>query len=191
VKPTIRVTASRSPGWRGISSTSIPEKGTQVSEITRIACLLEQTFEGKPYYGPSVLGALENVTADVAAQRPRWSAHSIWDLVTHLTGELDYARTVIEGTAEPWVEGETTWSAITDTSDVAWQKTIQDLKRANRALVRVVKQLDDAILDKEPIRVRGPFYLMLHGTMQHNVYHAGQISLLTGQMTLTEVGDQQ
>ena len=27
---------------------------------------------------------------------------------------------------------------------------------------------------------RGPYYLMLHGTVQHNVYvyHAGQISLL-------------
>jgi hypothetical protein len=62
----------------------------------------------------------------------------------------------------------------------------RDLKRANRAFVRAVRQLDDAILDEKPIRVRGPFYLMLHGTMQHNIYHAGQISLLTGQMTLAK-----
>jgi len=160
-----------------------------VSEIVRIAHLLEQTFEGKPYYGPSVLAALENVTADVAARRPRWSAHSIWDLVAHLTAELDYARAVIEGTAGSWVEGETTWPAIIDTSEAAWQEAIKDLKRANRTLVRAVKQLDDTILDKKPIRVRGPFYLMLHGTMQHNIYHAGQISLLTGQMTLTGAGE--
>lgn len=161
-----------------------------MSEIARIARLLEQTFEGEPYYGPSVLGALENVTADVAIQRPRWSAHSIWDLVAHLTAELNYAHAVIEGTAGPWVEGETTWPAITDTSEAAWQEAIKDLKKANRALVRAVKQLDDSILDKKPIRVRGPFYLMLHGTMQHNIYHAGQISLLTGQMSLTEGGPQ-
>ena len=162
-----------------------------MSEIARIARLLEQTFEGKPYYGPSVLGALENVTADVAAQRPRWSAHSIWDLVVHLTAELDYARAVIEGTAGPWVEGETTWPTITDTSEAAWTEAIKDLVRANRGLVCAVKQLDDNILEKKPIRVRGPFYLMLHGTMQHNIYHAGQISLLTGQVALTEAGEQQ
>jgi hypothetical protein len=143
-----------------------------MSEISRIAHLLEQTFEGEPYYGPSVLGALDNVTVDVAAQRPRWSAHRIWDLVVHLTAELDYARAVIEGTAGPWNEGETTWPAVTDTSKAAWQETIKDLKRANRAFVRAVRQLDDAILDEKPIRVRGPFYLMLHGTMQHNVYHS-------------------
>ena len=42
------------------------------------------------------------------------------------------------------------------------------------------------ILDKEPIHVRGPYYLMLHGTIQHNIYHTGQISLLTGQMAVAE-----
>ena len=155
-----------------------------MSEIARIARLLEQTFEGRPYYGSSVLGALELVTADIAIRKPTWSAHSVWELVTHLTAELNYARTVIEGTAGPWIEGQTTWPTITDTAEAAWQQAIQDLKQANRELVRVVRQLDDGILDKNPIRVQGPFYVMLHGTLQHNVYHAGQISLLTGQMTL-------
>jgi hypothetical protein len=157
-----------------------------MSEIARIAHMLEQTFEGKPYYGPSVLDTLEDVTAEVAIRRPQWSAHSIWALVAHLTAELNYARAVIEGAAGSWIEGKTTWPVITDTSEVAWQKAIKEIKKANRALVRVVKQLDDTILDRKPMRVRGPFYLMLHGTIQHNIYHAGQISLLTGQMILVQ-----
>jgi uncharacterized damage-inducible protein DinB len=155
-----------------------------VSEITRIAGLMEETFEGKPYYGDSVLGALENVTAEVAIKRPPWSVHSIWDLVVHLTAELNYAHQIVEGTAGPWVEGETTWPAVPDRSERAWREAVEDLKRANRALVSAVKQLGDDDLDKQPVRVRGPFYLMLHGTMQHNIYHAGQISLLAGLMTL-------
>lgn len=156
-----------------------------MSEIARIARLLEQTFEGKPYYGLSVLGALAPVTADLAIRKPHGSVHSIWALVTHLTAELKYARTVIEGTAGPWIAGQTTWPPITDTSETAWQQTIQDLQQANRGLVRAVEQLDDAMLDQNPIRVQGPFYVMLHGTLQHNVYHAGQISLLTRQLTLS------
>ena len=157
-----------------------------MSEIARIARMLEQTFEGHPYYGPSVFGALAGVTAEVAARKPPWSAHRIWDIVVHLTAELVYARAVIDGTAGPWIEGETTWATITYTSDAAWQHAIKDLKKANRALVRAVKQLDDAVLDQKPVRVRGPFYLMLHGTMQHNIYHAGQISLLSGQLQTTD-----
>ncbi len=157
-----------------------------MSEIERIAGLMTETIEGGPYYGPSILSMLENVTANVAARKPRWSAHTIWDLVAHLTAELDYAREVLDGTAGPWVEGVTTWPAVTDLSENAWEEAVRDLGRANRALVRAVKQLDDAVLDRKPIRVRGPFYVMLHGTLQHNVFHAGQISLLTGQMTLGE-----
>ena len=45
-----------------------------MSEMERIARLFKQTFEGSPYYGPSILYALENVSADMAARRPRWSA---------------------------------------------------------------------------------------------------------------------
>lgn len=52
-----------------------------MSEIEHIAHLLEQTFEGKAYYGPSVLGTLEGVTAKIALLKPCWSAHSIWELL--------------------------------------------------------------------------------------------------------------
>lgn len=102
--------------------------------------------------------------------------------MAHLTAELHYAHALLDGTAGPWVEGQTTWPAITNTSEAAWQQAVKELKKANRALARAVKRLDDALLDQNPIRVRGPYYVMLHGTIQHNVYHAGQISLLTGQM---------
>jgi len=152
-----------------------------MTEIERIARLLKQTFEGRPYYGPSVLDALAGVTLEIALRKPRWSAHNIWELVLHLTAELNYAREVVAGTAGPWVDGITTWPAITETSDQAWLAAIRELKKANRALVRSVNELDDDILNEKPIRTRGPYYLMLHGTIQHNVYHSGQISLLTGQ----------
>lgn len=170
----------------GLGKPRTNERKVCMSEIDRIVGLLEESFEGKPYYGPSILGTLENVTADVATRKPRWSAHSIWDLVAHLTAELDYALSVIKGTAGPWIEGETTWPALTDTSEVAWQKAVTDLKRANGAFVQAVKQLDDTVLDRKPIRVRGPYYLMLHGTLQHSIYHSGQISLLAGQPMLAD-----
>jgi len=153
-----------------------------MSEIERIARLLEETLAGQPYHGPSVLGALENVTADVASRKPPWSAHTIWDIVAHLTAELIYARQVLEGAAEPW-DTTLTWPAVTDTSPAAWERTLQDLRQANQALVLAVEGLDDAVLDRQPIRVRGPFYVMLHGTIHHNVHHAGQLSLLRGQMS--------
>lgn len=157
-----------------------------MSEIARLASLMTQTFEGHPYYGPSVLKTLADVPADVAVRKPPWSAHSIWELVLHLTAELAFARSVIDGTAGPWIAADTTWPPITDRSEVAWQQAVSALTRANRALVRAVQQLDDSVLDTTPTQVRGPYDLMLHGTLQHTIWHAGQISLLTGQRTLPD-----
>jgi uncharacterized damage-inducible protein DinB len=146
-----------------------------MAQMERIARMFRQTFEGKPYYGPSVLGALENVTATAAARRPTPAAHSIWEIVLHLTAELRYALEVVQGTAGPYGD---TWPEVIDTTEAAWEKAVGELKRANRALVRAVTKLDDSMLEQKPIRVRGPFYTMIHGTMQHNIYHAGQIAIL-------------
>lgn len=147
--------------------------------MVRIARLMEQAFEGKPYFGPSLLEAVAGVDAYTAASKPQWSAHSIWDIIAHLSAELVYARQVLDGTAPPY---GSTWPPITDTSPAAWEQALTDLQQAHRALVGAVKRLDDGILDQKPPRVRGPYYLMLHGTLQHTVYHAGQLSLLRGQM---------
>ena len=149
-----------------------------MSETARIARLLEQTFEGPAYYGPSVLGALAGVDAATAARKPPSGEHTIWEIVVHLTAELDFARTVIDGSPPPWIEGQTTWPAVAETSTAAWQAAVGDLKRANQALVRRIRELDDEVLERQPPVVSGPFYVTLHGHIQHGVYHAGQIALL-------------
>ncbi len=79
-------------------------RASTMREIERIARLLEQTFEGRAYYGPSVLDALKDVSAVTAGRKPDGGAHNIWDLVAHLAAELRYARALLEGSAGPWIE---------------------------------------------------------------------------------------
>ena len=110
-----------------------------MSELQRIADLMEQTFEDHAYYGPSVIGALGTIGAETAVQKSPYSTHSVWEIVAHLTAELDYHCRVIDGTAGPWVEGETTWQEISDTSEEAWEAAIAGLKQANRALALIRK----------------------------------------------------
>jgi uncharacterized damage-inducible protein DinB len=157
-----------------------------MAETARIADMFEQTFEGKPYYGPSILASLEHVGAAAAARKTA-RVHSIWELVGHLTAELDYARALLQGTAGRWIEGETTWRAVTNTSAAAWRESIEDLKRANRTLVDAIKHFDDGILSQKAAAVDRPYYVILHGTMQHNIYHSGQISLLSRQIAQADL----
>jgi uncharacterized damage-inducible protein DinB len=157
-------------------------------EVERIARLLEQTFEGQAYYGPSVEKALEDVGVGIAERRPDGGVHSIWELVSHLTAELRHARALLEGHAVPWVEGRTTWPDLTPSSASAWDEAVRDLRDANRALVQAIEQLDDTMLDQQLTQVRRTYYVMLHGTIQHNAYHAGQISMLKRQLMMNSRG---
>lgn len=153
-----------------------------MSEVARIAALLERTFGAEAYHGPSLLQALAPVTADLASRRPCGAhVHTIWELVTHLAAEMRYAGRLLDGSVERWVEGETTRPAVTKTGDDAWQDTMSDLGEAHRGLLALVEQLDDAMLGRTAAPIRRPLHVVLHGTIHHNVYHAGQIALLVRQ----------
>jgi uncharacterized damage-inducible protein DinB len=152
-------------------------------EVERIARLLELNFDGEPYHGPSVRQVLKDVDVTIAARRPEGGVHSIWELVAHVTSELRYARDLLEGKAEPWVEGRTTWPASPTPSPMAWAQALTDLEDANRAFVDAVRRLDDARLDQDLGQLPRTYYVMLHGMIQHGAYHAGQIALLARQLT--------
>lgn len=55
-------------------------------ELMRLDEQLRRAFEGDAWHGPSVLEALDGVSASQAAARPLDSVHSIWELVLHLRG---------------------------------------------------------------------------------------------------------
>ena len=148
-----------------------------MSEGARLADQLRRSFEGGAWHGPALLEVLEGVTARQAAARPIAGAHSIWELVLHLEA---WTRVEIERLAgKPVEEPEAgDWPAVTGTSEAAWQKAKQDLEAAHRELVAAVERLPESRLDEMAPGRDHTIYFMLHGQVQHTVYHAGQIAVL-------------
>ena len=58
-------------------------------ELTRLEGQLRSAFEGPAWHGPAVLELLRDVTPAEAATRPIGGAHTIWELVLHLTACYD------------------------------------------------------------------------------------------------------
>jgi uncharacterized damage-inducible protein DinB len=149
-----------------------------MSEIKRIKSQLRRAFEGEAWHGPSVMELLKDVTADQAAAHPLAGAHSIWELALHIaTWERFVRRRIVEATElEP--TDEENFPTVLDTSDAAWRAAIEGIKRNHAELLETVAGVDDArlaeIVPGKPYSV----YFMLHGVIQHDLYHAGQIALL-------------
>jgi len=149
-------------------------------ETLRIADQLRRAFDGEAWHGPSVLEILRGLTAAAAAARPLPRSHSIWEIVEHIAVWDDVARRRMGGEiVQPAPDQD--WPAVTETTPGAWLRTLDHLKQTHDALVGAVTALSDQRL---PERVPGKepeyytLYYMLHGIVQHELYHAGQIALL-------------
>jgi hypothetical protein len=77
---------------------------------------------------------------------------------------------------------EEDWPAVSDTSEVAWQKTKDELVATHQQLLDKIGGLDDARLNQpiinDPSTTYSSVYVTLHGGVQHDLYHAGQIAIL-------------
>jgi uncharacterized damage-inducible protein DinB len=146
-----------------------------MSEIERIVEQLRQTHEGEAWHGPSVGEALAGVDAVAAAGRPIPAGHSIWEIVHHVrvTGEAVRAHL----TGEP-AAGEPDWPALAETSAHAWTAAVDQLKAAQRSLRDAVAALPETRLHQTVPGRSHSFWHELLGLMHHDLYHAGQISLL-------------
>ncbi len=148
-----------------------------MTESQRIAEQLKLAFEGPAWHGPAVMQILAGVTAEGAAQKPLRAAHSIWEIVLHIAVWEDVARRRTLGEkAEPTDEED--WPAVADPSEVAWKTALQALEAGHRRLRATVEALEEARLSQEVTGRGYSLYVMLHGVVQHDLYHAGQIAIL-------------
>jgi len=136
--------------------------------------------EGKTWHGQSVLEILDNVSAEEAAARPIADSHCIWDYLLHIINWREYAvRTILDD--EPYIVDLNTdrdWTPIADYSEAAWEAALELYKKSTEDLVKAVETMDDAQFDEIVPKQKYTFYTLLHGVIQHDIYHSGQIVLL-------------
>ncbi len=147
------------------------------SETSRIADQLKRAFEGDAWHGPTLLEILGDVDASKAARRPIADAHTIWELTLHVAGWDSVVFRRLRGKAST-LEGEDNFPIIVDTSESAWRKGIETLKRNHQELLDEVSGMTDSRLSERVPGKDYDIYFMLHGAIQHALYHAGQMAIL-------------
>jgi hypothetical protein len=148
-----------------------------MTEIERLVKQLERTFHGRTWHGPAVEEVLAGITAKSASRLAPGCAHTIWQMVEHMRIWQDAPRRWLSGDrTRP--QDEETWPTPSDTSEAAWSATLGRLRATHAALVAEVAKLDESRLSERVFDDMPNLYAILHGVVQHNVYHAGQIAVL-------------
>jgi uncharacterized damage-inducible protein DinB len=149
-----------------------------LTEIERIVDQLRRAFDGRAWHGPPLVPLLSDVDAEHAMARPLEERHTIWELVLHINAWRDKVRRVLGGEVMGSLPDEEDWPPVYDTSEEAWAKAVEELKRVHDELIEAVSGFSESQLDETVPGASYSFYNMLHGLVQHDLYHAGQIAIL-------------
>jgi uncharacterized damage-inducible protein DinB len=148
-----------------------------MNEIERIIDQIRRAYDGDAWHGAPLWAILTEVSAETASAKPIPGAHSIREIVRHITFWHDGVRRRIGGEVVDADEVEQ-WPEAVDAGHGAWQRELDDLERAHVALLEELSELGAEDLERPVPGKPYTVYVLLHGLVQHNLYHAGQIALL-------------
>ena len=154
------------------------------SEVARIIDQLDREHGGDAWHGTPLRQLLSDVDYSQATVRAFEGVHTIWEIVLHMTAWKNEVRRRLSGApAGDPEEGD--WPDVPSPTPEAWKAALDRLEAAHKSLVAAVKSLPESRLFEPTNDPRSrevgtgvSHYVLLHGIVQHDVYHAGQIALV-------------
>lgn len=145
-----------------------------------ISTLLSAAFDGKPWYGDALMDQVSPLTPEQAASHPVPGKKSIWELLMHILAWRVFTIRKLDGEDgfEIELNSPEDFPALPEVSEANWQALLQQLKDSQKSLLDRFKAISEEKLGS-PIPGRKYTYEhLLHGIVQHDCYHLGQIGML-------------
>ena len=152
-------------------------------ELSRIIKMLENTYNGAAWHGSTIMELLNSINAEIAF-KPAEHIHKICELVQHITAWRIFAIKRIEGDKFYEVSQKENWKTFEIHDDASWEEIKTDLAESQQALVHVLHSVKDELLDEEVNGKAYDYYTLIHGVIQHDLYHLGEIALLAREQKL-------
>jgi len=149
-----------------------------MSEVQKIRSKLKEIYYGPAWHGPAIKELLKGVNAKTALVKPRKGVHSIWEVVLHLTTWSEVAVKRVKGEKVPQVSSEKDWPDYADGTEKGWKITLQRLDSHQKKLLQLLEKTKDGRLSEKVQKSGSRLDRLLYGTINHEMYHAGQIGVL-------------
>jgi uncharacterized damage-inducible protein DinB len=152
-----------------------------MGRATRVASHIEATITGPMWHGPALIEVLDGVSGRQALARPLADAHTIWEIVLHVTAWCEIARLRLDGQATGDPAADQDWPPVTASPadpDAEWRGAVERLAASHRDLAAATRRLEDGALDGLVPGLDYTISVLLRGIVEHGTYHGGQIALL-------------
>jgi uncharacterized damage-inducible protein DinB len=145
-------------------------------ELQYIITTLQNTLDGEPWYGRPVIQLLQEADPAVVYEKPANNPHSPADLLYHMITWAEFTLMRLQGDKEKddaWFD-KIDWRPI-DPAVHTWKEGIEQFRHLNQQIIALLQTKDDSLLQEKVDFREYNVRFLLHGYIQHNIYHAGQI----------------
>ena len=126
------------------------------------------------WYGPSLAELLAQISPERATMPPVPGAHSISELLQHLLLWNERIRNTSENNPLPPWQPEKEWAE----PPIPWNELVSCWSRSRELLEEKIRNFPIEDLAKQVPGRNYPYETLLHGTVEHTIYHSGQIAMV-------------
>jgi len=149
---------------------------------------LSRSVFNDPWYGASLKEILEGVVSEKVFLKPFSNIHSIIEIALHINSWTEEVLSRFEGNI-PYTPLSGDWPEREKDTPEYWEAVKQKIYDNTNKLIAVIDDFPEDRLHEIVGGERNPtlgtgftFHGMIIGVLQHNAYHAGQISLINKQI---------
>jgi uncharacterized damage-inducible protein DinB len=145
-----------------------------MDETHRIAdCYHAVTIKGA-WYGPSLAELLAEMSPELATTPHAPGAHTISALLQHLLLWNERVRNTSSNNPMPRWQAEEEWAE----PPIPWNELLARWNQSRDLLEDKIRKFPIEDLAKQVPGRSYPYETMLHGIVQHAIYHSGQIAMI-------------
>ncbi|MGL4630693.1 MAG: DinB family protein [Leadbetterella sp.] len=154
------------------------DKKTTPTLIDNIKVLINNSFHGGAWHGPSVLEVTKGLGLKQASYSTG-STHTIAELVYHITSWRIFTIKKIQGDADYNIDDEKkNWGNLAHIDQFELETLMMELTLSHDELMKELEEKTDDFLTQIVPGAEYDFFTLFTGLINHDLYHAGQISLL-------------
>ncbi len=157
-----------------------------MQEQKQLEKLFVDLYDGHPWIGVNIMETLNRITAEEAKQHPFPKCNSIWEILNHM---IAWRLNVMQrlGGSIPVTPDYNYMVPVEDASDEAWKATLEQLKGTQDQWRRFLRDFNPGSFGKTYPPNGMSYYEHIHGIIQHDAYHLGQMVILAKEVRSDEI----
>lgn len=153
-------------------------------QIDYFITAIRSILEGEPWYGQPAIRLLQSVDPKNAYKKPNDHSHSLIELLYHMVTWAEFALKRLQRDEEKDMAAfeKLDWREI-NPQEHTWEKGIAQFKVTHDLIIELLGTKEDEFLSEKVDYRDYNFRFLLHGVIQHDIYHLGQIAYVKTLLT--------